>query len=198
MFFTCIMYHCATSAHGKVFFFFFCIINVHNKEVVLQTPGLVYLHHLIASAANTPKGNCCFSSRCTVVNQRPSSHSGPQSSRCEDGDAASTFLWRCEAVVLAPGRQAAMCQACDRIDISSELIGRDRCRWSHVLSDITRSDRTFPPLFIFQTEACSLLTWGFSLWSCDTLLAADVLFYCHPGGFSASRSFKHFLAVVLC
>lgn len=57
-------------------------------------------------------------------------------------------------------RQAAMCQACDRIDISSGLIGRDRCRWSHVLNDITRSDRTFPSLFIFQTEASSLLIWS--------------------------------------
>lgn len=59
---------CKKRTQGKGFFLLFCIINVHNKEVVvnllrvfLQKERLVYLHHLKASVANTPKGETAAS-----------------------------------------------------------------------------------------------------------------------------------------
>lgn len=43
-----------------------------------------------------------------------------------------------------------VCQACDRIDSSSGLIGCGRCRWSHVLNVVMKTDTAFPSWFYFS------------------------------------------------
>lgn len=77
-------------------------------------------------------------------------------SQCEDSDAVSTItqwprrglLWQLQSRGVGTA-WATVCRACDRIDISSSLIGCDRCRWSHVLNVIMKMN-TFPSCFIFQ------------------------------------------------
>lgn len=71
--------------------------------------------------------------------------------------------------------RAAMCQACDPIDISSSLIECDRCRRRHVLNTVMKTDTVFPPWFIFHTLlAAHSVPWEFLV---VVALVSDVVFF---------------------
>lgn len=69
---------------------------------------------------------------------------------CQTLHAGPAKAYSCRRELLAQlGRPCV--GACDRIDVSSRQIGCGRCRRSHVLNVVMRTDTTFPTWFMFHT-----------------------------------------------